>query len=148
MLIDALTLSLLAQCAEVSNMTRFLWEFKEPIKQMAKQVLRKVNAMPAIECAASLLSEMKHVLSFLDSSEARALGLGYIALRFLASHLWRMGMPDAKDLAIAIGILYALAGVSVAERAKMFDAQVAQACSLSHGQPAQSARAAPKGKSL
>ena len=104
--------------------------------------------MLAVECAASLLSELKHVLSFLDSSEARALGLGYLAFRFLAGRLFRSGMPDAKDLAVAIGILYALAGVSLAKRANVFDAQVAQACALSQGQAAQSMRAMPEDKNL
>jgi hypothetical protein len=37
-------------------------------------------------------------------------------------------MPDAKDLAVAIGILYALADVSLAKRANVFDVLVAQAC--------------------
>ena len=104
--------------------------------------------MPAIDCIGSLLGELRKVLSFLDSPEARAIGLGYVALRFIAGRLLRSGMPDAKDLVIAISLLYALARLSLAKRANMFDAQIAQACALPQKQPAQSVRIAPRDQSL
>ena len=102
--------------------------------------------MPAIDCIGSLSGELGKVLSFLDSPEARAIGLGYVALRFRAGRLLEAGCrrkDDDRDRpSVCAGRL------SLAKRANIFDAQITQPCALPQKQPAQSVRIAERQESI
>ena len=72
-------------------------------------------------CAGLLVSGLQNLPLFFDSKGGRMIIIALPVVRFAMLWLWRTGLPEAQELAVAIAMLFAVVSFLLLKQAGVLD---------------------------